>query len=244
MVVEFGLLILGAYLLGSVPAAYLVAKWSRGIDIRQYGSGNVGASNLLRLTSKWLAIPVTIFDIGKGALAIWVAQLLGLGVAEQIVVGLAAILGHNWPIFLRFQGGRGIFTSLGVILILSPIIGLIILVLAYSFAPFRKLSLGVLIALVSLPILSWFLSQTLGIEERLTITLGYLAILVLAVLKRLTAPRTSVTASVSTGQLLLNRLLLDRDIRDREAWIRRTPLQTGSAERTPRQEEKQGKDIR
>jgi len=244
MVVEFGLLIVGAYLLGSVPAAYLVAKWSRGIDIRQYGSGNVGASNLLRLTSKWLAIPVTIFDIGKGALAIWVAQLLGLGVAEQIVVGLAAILGHNWPIFLRFQGGRGIFTSLGVILILSPIIGLIILVLAYSFAPFRKLSLGVLIALVSLPILSWFLSQTLGIEERLTITLGYLAILVLAVLKRLTAPRTSVTASVSTGQLLLNRLLLDRDIRDREAWIRRTPLQTGSAERTPRQEEKQGKDIR
>jgi len=241
---EFGLPIVGAYLLGSVPAAYLVAKWSRGIDIRQYGSGNVGASNLLRLTSKWLAIPVTIFDIGKGALAIWVAQLLGLGVAEQIVVGLAAIVGHNWPIFLRFQGGRGIFTSLGVILILSPIVGLIILVLAYSFAPFRKLSLGVLIALVSLPILSWFLSQTLGIEERLTITLGYLAILVLAVLKRLTAPRTSVTASVSTGQLLLNRLLLDRDIRDRETWIRRTPLQTGSAERTPRQEEKQGKDIR
>jgi len=244
MAVEFGLLILGAYLLGSVPAAYLVAKWSRGIDIRQYGSGNVGASNLLRLTSKWLAIPVTIFDIGKGALAIWVAQLLGLGVAEQIVVGLAAILGHNWPIFLRFQGGRGIFTSLGVILILSPIIGLIILVLAYSFAPFRKLSLGVLIALVSLPILSWFLSQTLGIEERLTITLGFLAILVIAVLKRLTAPRTSVTASVSTGQLLLNRLLLDRDIRDREAWIRRTPLQTGSAERSSRQEEKQRKDIR
>ncbi len=87
MTVQFGLLILGGYLLGSVPAAYLVAKWSRGIDIRQYGSGNVGASNLLRLTSKWLVIPVTFFDIGKGALTVWVAQLLGLGVAEQIVVG-------------------------------------------------------------------------------------------------------------------------------------------------------------
>jgi len=239
--VEFGLLTVGAYLLGSVPAAYLVAKWSRGIDIRQYGSGNVGASNLFRLTSKWLAIPVTIFDIGKGVLTVWVAQLLGLGVAEQIVVGLATIIGHNWPIFLRFQGGRGIFTSLGVILILSPIIGLIILVLGYSFAPFRKLSLGVFIALVSLPILSWFLSQPLGIEGQLPITLGYLAILVIAVLKRLVAPRTSVTASVSLGQLLLNRLLLDRDIRDREAWIHRTPLQAGSAERTPRQKEKQRK---
>ena len=241
MTVEFGLLIVGAYLLGSVPAAYLVAKWSRGIDIRQYGSGNIGASNILRSTSKWLAIPVTIFDIGKGVLAVWVAQLLGLGVMEQIVVGLAAILGHNWPVFLRFQGGRGIFTSLGVILILSPIIGLIILVVAYSLAPFRKLSLGVLIALVSLPILSWFLGQPLGVEEKLTITLGYLAILVIAVLKRLTAPQTSVTVSVSTGQLLVNRLLFDRDIRDREAWIHRTPLQAGSSEQPPKQSEKQGK---
>ncbi len=237
MTVEFGLLIVGAYLLGSVPTAYLVAKWSRGIDIRQYGSGNIGASNIFRSTSKWLAIPVTIFDIGKGVLAVWVTQLLGLGVMEQIVVGLAAILGHNWPVFLRFQGGRGMFTSLGIILILSPIIGLIIIVMAYSLAPFRKLSLGVLIALVSLPILTWFLGQPLGVEEKLTITLGYLAILVIAVLKRLTAPQTSVTVSVSTGQLLVNRLLFDRDIRDREAWIHRTPLQADSSEQPPRQSE-------
>jgi len=236
--VEFGLLIVGAYLLGSVPTAYLVAKWSRGIDIRQYGSGNIGASNIFRSTSKWLAIPVTIFDIGKGVLAVWVTQLLGLGVMEQIVVGLAAILGHNWPVFLRFQGGRGMFTSLGIILILSPIIGLIIIVMAYSLAPFRKLSLGVLIALVSLPILTWFLGQPLGVEEKLTITLGYLAILVIAVLKRLTAPQTSVTVSVSTGQLLVNRLLFDRDIRDREAWIHRTPLQADSSEQPPKQSEK------
>ncbi len=241
MTVEFGLLIAGAYLLGSVPAAYLVAKWSRGIDIRQYGSGNIGVSNILRSTSKWLAIPVTIFDIGKGVLAVWVAQLLGLGVMEQLVVGLAAILGHNWPVFLRFQGGRGMLTSLGIILMLSPIIGLIILVMAYSLAPFRKLSLGVLIGLASLPILTWFLGQPLGVEEKLTVALGYLAILVIAVLKRLTAPRTSVTVSVSTGQLLVNRLLFDRDIRDREAWIHRTPHQAGSSEQSPKQAEKQGK---
>jgi glycerol-3-phosphate acyltransferase PlsY len=239
--VWFGLLILGAYLLASVPAAYLVARWSRGIDIRQYGSGNVGAANVLTVVSKRWAIPVVIFDIGKGVLAIWVAQLLGLAVVEQIAVGLATIIGHNWPVFLRFQGGRGIFTSLGVILILSPIVGLIILVIAYSFAPFRKLSLGVFIALVSLPILSWFLSQPPGSEGQLPITLGYLAILVIAIIKRLTAPRTSVTASVSLGQLLLNRLLLDRDIRDREAWIHRTPTQAGSPEKPSKQPEKQGK---
>lgn len=92
--------------------------------------------------------------------------------------------------------------------------------------------------LVSLPILTWFLGQPLGVEEKLTITLGYLAILVIAILKRLTAPRTSVTVSVSTGQLLVNRLLFDRDIRDREAWIHRTPLQANSSEQSPKQSEK------
>ncbi len=244
MVVEFGLLIVGAYLLGAVPAAYLVAKWSRGIDIRQYGSGNVGASNLRELTSKWLAIPVVIFDIGKGALTVWVAQLLGLEAYQQVTVGVLTIIGHDWPIFLRFQGGRGIFTTLGVIIMLSPWLGLITLVIAYALAPFRQLALGVLIALISLPILSWFLSQPLGVEERLPITLGFLFALLIAIFKRLTVPRTSVTASVNRGQLLLNRLFFDRDIRDREVWIHRVPLQAGSAEQQPKQQEKQGKGWR
>ena len=138
MTAEFWLLILGAYLLGSVPAAYLAAKWSRGIDIREYGTGKVGAANILSAASKWLVIPVAIFDIGKGALTIWVAQLLGLGAAEQVTVGIITVVGHNWPVFLRFQGGRGIFTTLGVFLILSPKLGLIVLVLACLFAPFRQ----------------------------------------------------------------------------------------------------------
>ena len=156
-------------------------------------------------------------------------------------MGLAAIIGHNWPVFLRFVGGRGILTSLGVILIFSPVIGAIALVLSYLFAPFRQLALGVFIGLVSLPILSWFLGQPLGIEERLPITLGFLAIPLIALFKRLAAPRTSVTASVTSGQLLLNRLFFDRDMRDREAWIHRVPLQDGSAGQSLRQEGKQGK---
>ena len=242
MSVEFGLLILGAYLLGSVPAAYLAVKWSRGIDIRREGTGTVGAANVLRLAPKWLAIPVTIFDIGKGALTVWVAQLLGLGAAEQVTVGVITVIGHNWPIFLRFQGGRGVFTTLGVVTMLSPILGLIILVLAYSLAPFRQLALGVFVALVSMPIFSWFLSQPLGIEERLAVTLGFVALALIGLLKRLVVPRTPLSKSVPLRQLLLNRLLFDRDIRDREAWIHQTRLQAGSAERTPRQKQKQGKD--
>jgi glycerol-3-phosphate acyltransferase PlsY len=202
-----------------VPAAYLAAKWSRGIDIRQYGTGNVGASNVLSVTSKWLAIPVTIFDIGKGALAIWIAQLLGLGAAQQVTVGIITVIGHNWPVFLRFQGGRGIFTTLGVITMLSPWLGLIITVIAYSLAPFRQLALGVLLALASVPIFSWFLPQLLDVEERLPITLGFLVLFLVAVLKRLAVPRTPLSKSVPRGQLFINRLLLDRDIRDRKAWL-------------------------
>ena len=223
MTIELILLIPAAYLLGSVPAAYLAAKWSRGIDIRKFGSGSVGASNILRTTSKWLVIPVTIFDFGKGMLAIWLAQLLGLGAAEQITVGIFAIIGHNWPIFLRFKGGRGMLTSLGVITMLSPKLGLIILVISYSLAPFKQLAVGVFIALASLPLFSWFLSQPLDIEERLTITMGFLALALLGFIRRLLTPRTELSKSVHPTQLFINRLLFDRDIRNREAWISRRP---------------------
>jgi len=227
MAIEFVLLLLGAYLLGAVPAAYLAAKWSRGIDIRQYGSGNVGAANLLGSTSKWVAIPVIIFDIGKGMPTVWAAQLIGLDTAQQVAVGLAAIVGHNWPVFLRFSGGRGLLTTLGVVFVLAPKLGLVLAVLAFACAPFKQLALGTTVALILLPILSWFLSQPFGIEKSLPLTLGFLAMFLIMIIRRLTAPKTSVTASVPPRQLLLNRLLFDRDIRDRKAWIHRQPKQEG-----------------
>ncbi len=222
MVIKFILLVLGAYLLGSVPTAYLVAKWLRGIDIRRYGSGNIGASNVLTSISIWWSGPVAFFDLAKGAIVVWVAQLLGLDIAQQIAVGLAAIIGHNWPVFLRFSGGRGALTSLGASLMLAPKLGLTALVLAFLFAPFGQLSLGVFIASITLPILSWFLSQPLGIEGPLPLTLWFVAIFLLTTIRRLTVPRTPLTASVRRGELIVNRLLFDRDIRDKKAWISQT----------------------
>ncbi|MFC1932494.1 glycerol-3-phosphate acyltransferase [Chloroflexota bacterium] len=221
-VIWFILLIVGAYILGSVPTAYLITRWRRGIDIRKYGSGNVGAANVSAVVSKRWSIPVTVFDIGKGALTVWVAQLLGLGAAQQVTVGIFTVIGHNWPIFLRFKGGRGIFTTTGVILILSPKLGLIALVMSYALAPLRQLSLGVSLALVSLPIFSWFLSQPLGIEQRLPITLGFVVLALVGLSRRLLAPRTHLSESVSPVELFFNRLLFDRDIRDRKAWISQT----------------------
>jgi len=241
MSIEFVLLIIGAYLLGSVPAAYLAAKWSRGIDIRKYGTGNVGASNVLSTTSKWLAIPVAFFDIGKGALTVWIAQLLGLGAAQQVTVGILTVIGHNWSVFLRFQGGRGIFTTLGVITMLSPKLGLIALVMTYLLAPLRQVALGVTLALVSLPIFSWFLSQPLDINQRLPITLGFVALALVGLSKRLVAPRTPLSESGPRGQLFINRLLFDRDIRDRKAWIHQTASEASSTEPPVEPPEKQGK---
>ncbi len=241
MVIKFIPLILGAYLLGSVPAAYLAAKWSRGIDIRQYGSGSVGASNVVAVASKGWSIPVIVFDLGKGMAMVWVAQLLGLGIAQQVVVGLAAIIGHNWPVFLRFSGGRGALTTLGVVFILVPWLTPVVLIIAFGLAPIRQLALGVFLAILSLPIASWFFSQPLDIKEPLTLTLGFLAIFLILVIRRLAAPRAAIAASVSHRQLLVNRLLFDRDIRDREAWIHRAPPQDGSSEQPLGQQERQDK---
>ena len=233
MPVAFILLVLGAYLLGSVPSAYLVAKWSRGIDIRQYGSGNVGASNVLATVSKRWSIPVTIFDIGKGALTVLVAQLLGLGAAQQVTVGIATVIGHDWPIFLRFKGGRGLFTALGVIAMLSWKLGLIVLVIAYTLAPLRQLALGATVALGSLPFLSWFLSQPLDIEARLPITLGFAALVLIALSRRLVASRTRLSESVPPVELFINRLLFDRDIRDRKAWVSQIRSEASLMEQPP-----------
>lgn len=222
MTVQFVLLMIGAYLLGAVPAAYLAVKWSRGVDIRKVGTGKVGASNVLNAGPKWLVVPVALFDIGKGALSVWIAHILGFDYAYQVVVGLCAIVGHNWPVYLGFKSsGRGIFTSLGVIGMFSWKLGLIMLIFPYLWAPLKQLALGVFIALVSLPLLSWFLAQPLGIgiEKKLPITCGFMALSFMALAKRVVARRSDLSKSVPLGTIVVNRLLFDRDIADRRLWI-------------------------
>jgi glycerol-3-phosphate acyltransferase PlsY len=220
MIIQVILLTIAAYLVGSIPAAYLVARWRRGVDIRKHGSGNVGAANTLTVVGKRWSVGVTIFDIGKGALMVWFAQLLDFNIASQATVGIAAIIGHDWPVFLRFQGGRGVFTSLGVVAILNPWLGLIALVYPYLFfAPFKQVALGVSTVLFILPITSALAHEPLGIKEPLTITLAMVAIVVVMSARRLTAPRSSISKDVPLYELIIYRMLFDRDIKDRKAWI-------------------------
>jgi len=228
-------LILGAYLLGSVPTSYLTAKLARGIDLRQYGTGQVGGGNLWRMTSWRLGLPVGIFDLSKGLVMVWVAQLVGLGIAQQLVVGVAAIIGHNWPVFLRFSGGRGIGTAMGVILIL-PLINEMTSwatiacfgVLAVGSVILRSSPLPVLAGVTALPLVSSF-------YEPLSVTLGFVAIFLVIIIKRLTAPRAVEAVSVSKGRLLLNRLLFDRDIMDRKVWMYRMPSKASAKKQPKRQ---------
>jgi len=233
MAIAFILLLVGAYLLGSLPTAYLAGRWWRGIDVRQYGSGNVGASNLVRLSAKWVAVVVTIVDLAKGIPLIWATQLVGLGVTQQVAIGLAAIIGHNWPVFLRFSGGRGVLTTLGVALFLplsnGPLVpwALIVslaLVAIFVFA-LHNLPVGTIAAAAALPLVSWLT------KEPLAFIMGFSAMFLVMAIRRLTAPKSSLTASVSTGELMVNRLLFDRDIRDKEAWIYRKPAQDTKKEK-------------
>jgi glycerol-3-phosphate acyltransferase PlsY len=110
---------------------------------------------------------------------------------------------------------------------LSPPLGLIILVLPYTLAPLRQVALGVFLGFISLPLFSWFLSQPLGIEERLPVTLGFVVLSLLGLSKRLVTPRTPLSESVPRRELFFNRMLFDRDIRDRKAWIGRKPKEKG-----------------
>jgi len=220
MLAEFILLLVGGYLMGAIPAAYLAAWWTRRIDLRQYGSGNVGGANLIKVGARWIAIMVGFFDTGKAMPAVWVAHLVGLDLTQQVIIGIAAVVGHNWPVFLRFSGGRGISTIMGVALIVPLVNGLIpwsliafLAIMIINLFTVRRIPEGIGIAVAAMPVVSW------AVGEPLELILGFVAMFIIMVIRRLTPRRTQVSASVPTGELLLNRLLFDRDIRDRETWI-------------------------
>lgn len=118
-----------AYLIGAVPAAAWIARLY-GIDIRKVGSGNSGATNVLRSIGILPALVVASFDIGKGALAVYLAHLFGLDSPQAALCGVLAVVGHNFSPFLQFRGGKGVATSFGVIATISPIIGFSAFVLA------------------------------------------------------------------------------------------------------------------
>jgi glycerol-3-phosphate acyltransferase PlsY len=214
-----------AYLVGSVPTAYLIGKLARGIDLRQYGSSNVGGSNLVYHTGKRWLVPLVLFEVLiKGALPVLIGQhLLGLErVSPQLLIApLLAISGHNWPIFLKFQGGRGVAVLSGTLLALGPLLlAAFVVVFTAGWLATRSSGVWVLISLALLPV--W----AVIIGEPSMISWYCLGALGLIVLKRLLSNWNPFPQEVPRKQVLFNRLFRDRDVSDRAEWIRRVPGET------------------
>ena len=213
------LLIVAAYLWGAVPTAYIVARYINGIDIRNYGSGNVGASNAAEHVGGRIGLAIGLFDaIGKGSLVVVIASFLDQDLAVQVGIGLAAIVGHNWSVYLRMTGGRGIATSLGVILGLGLVWEFPVWIILILFGRIVRgdTALWALLGALVLP----FLAGARGQPAEIVWMLAGIALLV--VTKRTIAnwerPKTDVL------RVLTNRILWDRDESDKEKWTVRRPL--------------------
>jgi glycerol-3-phosphate acyltransferase PlsY len=215
---QSAVLIISAYLLGSIPTAYLGSKWLKGKDIRRYGSGTVSGSMVYEHVARWAVVPVGLFDVGKAALPTWLGLQLDLGMPVAIIAGLAAMMGHNWPLFLRFTGGRGLGCILGIFVVIFPWGSLWLLVfLAIGFflgdsAPWA------LAGLVTLPLFGNFMN---GPADLVWATV---AIILTTVGKRLEANRRPLPPpGIERNKVILRRFFLDRDIASHIDWIRREP---------------------
>lgn len=149
-----------AYLLGSVSFSYIVAKKTAGIDIRKHGSGNAGATNMLRVVGKGPALIVFVLDIVKAMVAVGLSYVLTQDETIMFACGFAAIIGHNWPIFFQFRGGKGVATAIGVAALMVFFPALIVGIIAIlSIVITRYVSLGSLIFAVGLPISVWLANE-------------------------------------------------------------------------------------
>ncbi len=150
---EFLVALLGGYVLGSLPTGLIVVRLLAGTDIRKIGSGNIGTVNVYRVAGLGPSVLVLAVDVLKGAVPVLLARAWGHTEAVQVAAGLATIVGHNWSLFLRFGGGKGIATSFGALLAISPVVGIIATVVwGVVVGITRYASLGSLLAVATVPL--------------------------------------------------------------------------------------------
>jgi len=152
------LIVVLGYLLGSIPTAYIAGRFSKGVDIRQIGDGNMGAANAFRQLGTKVGVAVGIIDVGKGALAIFIAQAASLPLVAVLLTGTATVVGHNWPVFIGFRGGRGEATTIGVLLttITQPMLILTAPAIAAHII-LRDTTKAAAFLFVPLPLVCWWL---------------------------------------------------------------------------------------
>jgi acyl phosphate:glycerol-3-phosphate acyltransferase len=150
-----------AYLVGGIPFGYLLVRWKTGEDVREQGSGNIGATNVLRTTGRSVAVATLLLDIAKGAFAVWLADKLSGGSPLWMsLAALAVMAGHAFPVFLKFQGGKAVASFIGAFLYLTPIPMIAALLLfIIVVAATRQISTGSIVAAGSLPLAAWLIER-------------------------------------------------------------------------------------
>ncbi len=177
-----------SYVLGSIPTAYIMGRWRKGIDIRKVGSGNMGTMNVLRTIGIWEAAVVFLIDAGKGIASIMIARSFGLPVYAVLLSGAATIAGHIFPVFLGFKGGIGGATGAGIQLLLMPWGAIPYFIITGSlFFITRNLTAAYGVSFVVFPFYGWFVYHSLGY---LIFSLAFLVLMAIENLHSINRVRT------------------------------------------------------
>jgi glycerol-3-phosphate acyltransferase PlsY len=165
-----------AYLLGSIPTGLLLARLVGGVDIRTAGSGNIGATNVYRTLGRTVGVMTLVGDCLKGLVPVLVAKQLGYAEVWILAIGLAAFLGHVFTIFLKFKGGKGVATALGVFLGIAPLaVSIVLLVFIIIVWATRYISLGSILAAAAMPLAVWLMKASL-VQVRMTAIVALIVI--------------------------------------------------------------------
>ena len=215
-----------SYLVGMIPTAYIIGRLVKGIDIRQYGSGNVGGANVFYSVGRRWVVPLGVFELFvKGGSTVWVGRyVLDLDRSSYalMVAPLLVIVANNWSPLIKFSGGRGVAVAIGALLALAYKELILFTAVGLSgWTIFRSSGLWVYISLLLLPLWSLLLN------EPLAITWFSLGIVGVVTVKRLTSNWAPLPEGVPKREVFLNRLLKDRDVAKRSQWMDRGPTEKG-----------------
>ncbi|TAK35917.1 MAG: glycerol-3-phosphate acyltransferase [Chloroflexota bacterium] len=197
------LLIISAYLVGSIPLGYTVARLVGGINLREYGTGNVGASNVYRNVGKGPAVLVAVGDIVKGLWPVVLARYLNWSDTVVALAGLAAIVGYDWPIFTRFKGGRGLAASIGAC---APLLLSWFVLLAVAFvvgSAIKRVAVFMIVTFAVLPVFLWWEGQSPAL-----IAMG-VAVWLLLLVRRLDGIGEDLLLHQNKTRIIADRLLFD-----------------------------------
>ena len=191
------------YLVGGIPTGWLIVRWQRfGLDVRRYGSGNIGTSNVYRHAGFDVAVIVGPLQFAQGLVPVVIARLLGFSLTVQVLVAVCAVVGCGWPVYLRFNGGRGVAVATGAVGPLT-IAGFIGLLMCYTWGAIRgRIAVAVLLGYAILPVVAL-------VFNGLTVALGCVAILLVLLLRRLEGLPDDRRAYGHFWKLAWDRLVFD-----------------------------------